>query len=331
MATLIDVARKAGVSSATVSRVLNGTAVVSAEMSEKVLTVVKELGFQLNPMAQGLRKGQTNTVALLVGDIGQTHFAELTMHVQAALESTGIDLLLFNIGHNEDRLLDFLKRAVVMRLRGIVVALSDNISKDATSQLVALAESGIQIVSLGQNLTRHKIPSIVHEERAATVRSVSYLLKLGHKRIAYVGSIKRSAVGNARFLGYKAALVKAGAFHQELVWDFSYRYAAGQNAVLRALDAGLRFTGLQAGSDELAMGAVAALKDRSIAVPDEVAVVGFGDIGMGAYARPSLTTISSHPELAAQALSQLFKRAATEAIPPSLTTLQRSLVCRESG
>jgi DNA-binding LacI/PurR family transcriptional regulator len=331
MVTVVDIARRAGVSTATVSRVLNGNSTVSIAMRDEVLGVVKELGFHLNPMAQSLRKGQTNTVALLVGDIGQTHFAELTMHVQAELESIGIDLLLFNVGHNEARLRDFLKRAVAMRLRGVVLALSDTLSKKAVESLAKLAENNMYIVSVGQNLTRYKIPSIVHEERTATERSVTYLIERGHRRIAYVGRIKGSAIGTERYRGYKAALVKAGLFQEKLVWDFSFRYMAGRDAVLKALDDGLVFTGLQAGSDELAMGAIAALHDRNLSVPQDVAVIGFGDVGMGNYLRPSLTTISSHPELAAGHLSKIFQSAVAIPLPPHMTTLQRSLVQRESG
>ena len=112
MTTVIDVAREAGVSLATVSRVLNGTATVSPQMRERVQTAVQLLGFRPNPMAQGLRKGQAASVALLVGDIAQRHFAELTLRVQASLEERGLDLLLFNLGHSESRLADFLDDAV---------------------------------------------------------------------------------------------------------------------------------------------------------------------------------------------------------------------------
>src|SRR5882672_10330698 len=108
MTTVIDVARQAGVSSATVSRVLNGNTTVDPDMRNRVHSAVKKLDFRPNPMAQGLRKGQSNTVALLVGDIAQTHFSELTMQLQAALEENGIDLLLFNLGHSANRLSEFL-------------------------------------------------------------------------------------------------------------------------------------------------------------------------------------------------------------------------------
>lgn len=328
--TVIDVARQAGVSSATVSRVLNGNATVTAEMRERVTAAVKRLDFRPNPMAQGLRKGQTNTVALLVGDIAQTHFAELTMQLQAALEDNGIDLLLYNLGHSAKRLAEFLVRCVSMRLRGVVVALSDNIAKSAAPLFANLEENGIQVVSIGQDLTRLRIPSIVHEERAAAQRSVSYLLAKGHTRIAYVGRIKGSAVGTERFRGYQSALVNAGEYREELVWDRAFRYAAGRDAVTDALVSGAQFTALQAASDEIAMGALAALRDHGRSVPGDVSIIGFGDVQMGAYLRPSLTTLSSNPESAARHVCAIFK-ANDGSGSAGVTVLERALIRRESA
>lgn len=329
MATVVDVARQAGVSLATVSRVLNGTATVSEEMRERVQRAVRTLDFRPNAMARGLRKGQTTSVALLVGDIAQRHFAELTMRVQAALEQAGLDLLLFNLGHSESRLTEFLARADSMRLRGVVVALSDHVPRFAALLLSGLQDGGMAVVSVGQNLTRYGIASIVHEERAAARRSIEYLLGRGHRRIAYVGRIEGSAIGTERFRGYKAALAGAGTFDPTLVFDMAYRYSAGRDALLRALDQGLRFTAVQAGSDEIATGAMAALHDRGLRVPADVAIVGFGDVEMGSYLRPALTTLSTHPELAAEHLSGLFTS------PPEprarLVVLERSLVLRESA
>ena len=320
MATVIDVARRAGVSLATVSRVLNGSKTVSAEMREKVEAAVQALEFRPNPMARGLRKGQTNTVALLVGDIAQRHFAELTLHIQGALERRGDDLLLYNLSHSEARLIEFLNRALSMRLRAVVIASSDVVSPSLGPLIRQLQEAGIPVVAIGQNLVRMGVPSIVHEERAAARRSVEYLIGKGHRRIAYVGRIDGSAVGSERFRGYRAAMREAGLFDDALVWERGFRYAAGSEAVQDAMRQGITFTALQAGSDEIAAGAMAALHDRGLRVPQDVAVIGFGDIEMGAHLRPALTTLSSHPEEAAALLS-----------PPATKLLRRQLVERGSA
>jgi DNA-binding LacI/PurR family transcriptional regulator len=329
VATVIDVARQAGVSLATVSRVLNGNATVSEQLREKVDAAVRALEFRPNVMAQGLRRGHSNTVALLVGDIAQRHFAELTMHVQAAVEGIGASLMLSNLGHSAARLEAFLERAPSMRLRAVVIALSDTVKKSVAPLIAELQDGGMAVLSIGQNLTRYGVPSIVHEERAATRRSVAYLQDKGHTRIAYIGRIKGSAIGTERFRGYEAALAKARAFDETLVFDLAFRYAAGRDAVLRALDRGIAFTAIQAGSDEIAMGALAALRDRGLRVPEDVAIVGFGDVEMGAYLRPALTTLSSHPESAARHLGELLSAERTPS--DRLVMLTRSLVQRESA
>lgn len=330
MATVIDVAREAGVSLATVSRVLNGRTTVAPALREKVSAAVRALEFRPNAMAQGLRRGHGNTVALLVGDIAQRHFAELTMHVQAAVEDLGAQLMLANLGHSTDRLAEFLARAPSMRLRAIAIALSDTVPRSIAPLVAEVRRSGIGLVAIGQNLTRYGVPSIVHEERAATRRSVARLVEKGHTHIAYVGRIAGSAVGTERFRGYRAALTAAGAFDPSLVFDLKFRYAAGHEAVLRALEHGAKPTAIQAGSDEIAMGALAALRDRGMRVPEDVAIVGFGDIEMGAYLRPALTTLSSHPADAAARLRELLREDGAT-VGDRLLVLPRKLVERESA
>lgn len=327
--TMMDVATAAGVSTATVSRVLNGTGVVSEAMQNRVMVAIKQLGFQLNPIAQGLRKGQSNTVALLVGDIEQTHFSAMTKQVQGHLESIGLDLLLFNVGHSHARLEHFLKRVVSMRLRGVIVALSDKLSSNVIDMLRKLPAHGVVVVAIGQNLSGHRIASVVQSERDATVAAVRYLIERGRKRIAYLGRIKGSAVGTERYEGYKEALSVAQMYDPELVWDVSYRYSAGWEAIEKAYQNGIEFDAVQTGSDEMAIGAMAALKDRNVRIPEDVAVIGFGDVEMGAYVRPALTTVSNHPADVGVHVSQLFN--ASLSAKASLLVIQRSLLLRESA
>ncbi len=329
--TVKDVARAAGVSSATVSRTLNGKSTVQPHIRQRVLSVVAKMGYRPNAIAQGLRKGQGNVVALLVGDIKQGHFADLTKQVQTALEHIGVDLLLFNVGHSTDRMAHFLDRALAMQLRGVIVAVSDTLSAALTSQLRALQSSGVLVTSISQDLTRDGIASIVQEERACVFRSVMYLLESGRRRIAYVGRMRKSWVGAERYRGYLAANRAAGHLDDKLDFGFAYRYAGGYESVARAIDEGVRFDALQTASDELAAGAMAALKDRGVRIPQDVAVVGFGDIEFSSYLRPSLTTWSSHSDIVAEHLCDAFTSNRAVASSSGLTLLHRSLLKRESA
>lgn len=335
LVTVTEVARKARVSLATVSRVQNGNATVAPEMRARVQAAIETLGYRPNPMAQGLRKGRSNTVALLVGDLAQRHFSELTLHVQTALEDLGMDLMLFNQGHSDLRLDNFLRRARSMSLRGVAIAMSDTVAPSIAPLIAALQMNGTTVVSIGQDLTRFEVPSVVYDEKASSRRAVEYLIATGHTRIAYVGRQKDSAIGTERFRGYKAALEAIGSFDRALVWDRKYRYAAGRAAVEAALDQGLSFTGIQAGSDEIAAGAMAALSDRGLKVPGDVAIIGFGDVEMGRYLRPSLTTLSSDPKSAAAHVCAIFEAGASSqasrTAPATVVTLERHLVHRDSA
>jgi DNA-binding LacI/PurR family transcriptional regulator len=326
----LDVARVAGVSSATVSRALSGNPTVQAQMRQRVLAVVEKLGYRPNAVAQGLRKGQGNVVALLVGDIRQGHFADLTKHVQTALEPVGIDLLLFNVGRNPDRMKQFLDRAVAMQLLGVIVAVSDTLSPAVVAELRKLTTAGTLVMSISQDLTLHGIGSIVQEERTCVSRSVRYLLERGRRRIAYIGRMRLSWLGSERYGGYRSAVRAAGVLDENLVLGYAYRYTGGYEAVIRAIDAGVVFDSLQTASDELAAGAMAALRDRGRRVPADVAVIGFGDIELSSYLRPSLTTWSSHADAIAEQLRLAFSSIRSN-LRPALTQLERTLIYRDSA
>jgi len=150
--------------------------------------------------------------------------------------------------------------------------------------------------------------------------------------VAYVGRISGSIIGSIRYGGYRAALEEAGLpLDERLVWDVFYRYQAGHDAISQACRAGLEFGAVQAGSDELAMGAIGALAECGREVPRDVAVCGVGNVQWGAYTRPTLSTASSDPEAIAANVVDVFRALSEDGAPPLLTTLDRKLICRGSG
>ena len=328
MATVQDVARRAGVSTATVSRVLSGGATVSGTMRERVLAAVQESGFQINPVAQALRRGRGSSVALLVGDIEQGLYASLTRHLQIALGEIGLDLVLYNLGHSTDRLVQMLERAQAMQLRGVAIATTDLLPmRRIAPRLRALSQSGVAVIAVGQKLDVPGVTSILHEEQEAAARAAAYLLGRWPGPLAFIGRITGSATGSARYEGYCQALRAAGqAVDPTLVWDASFRYAAGHDALVTALRGGVTFRAVLAASDELALGALGAIQDHGLRVPDDVAVMGFGNLDWGAYLRPALSTVSVHPEAVAAAM-----KAALAGPGAGAPVLRRDLVLRQSA
>jgi DNA-binding LacI/PurR family transcriptional regulator len=331
--TVTDVARRAGVSAATVSRVLSQSAPVSEATRSRVLAAIQDLAFRPNSAARALRLGRSNTVALLVGDIEQSVYAGLTKHVEAMLGEIGLDLLLYDLGHSEARLERIVERALALRLRGVAIASTDRLPAALLDRLARdLREGGIAVLSLRQRLQAHGIPSIVQNDRAATHEAVRHLLGTGRCAIAYVGRIAGSAIGTERYRGYRDALAESALpFRRELVSDASYRYPAGYEALVRMLGAGLRPDAVQAGSDEMALGALAAILDRGLRVPDDIAVIGFGNVDWSAHVRPALTTVSDDAEVVARKAQELFRLMEKGIEPPPLTVIERRLVLRRSA
>jgi DNA-binding LacI/PurR family transcriptional regulator len=334
MVNVLDVAERANVSSATVSRVLTGSPLVRAETRARVIAAAEALGYQPNAFARGLRKGHGSSVALVTGDIEHGIYPALAKHVQRELELIGFSLVLFNLGHQQERLRHMLEHAAGMGLRGLFLASADLADMAALQPLVERAKArGIAILSVSQRLERYGIDSIVHNDRAGAEMAVAHMLERGRTAIAFLGRITTSAVGSERAVGYERVLRRAGiAVDAGLVWDVreGFRGEAGYRMTSSALGRGVRFDAVVAASDELASGAIAALHDHGLSIPGDVAVTGFGGIGWGSYIRPALSTIDLDiAAMAARARHWLEALESGEQNPP-LVMIRPTLVVRGS-
>lgn len=328
--TVLDVAREAGVSVATVSRVLSNAPTVSEKNRQLVMDAVVKIGFRPNFTARNLRRGRGTTVALIVSDIEQHFFASAAKHIQQALEQDGLDLLLYDTNHKAERLASFLSRAPSMGLCGVVIGTTDILPFDMFRPMITeIKAAGIQVITIMQQFASMDIPAIVHEEREACLRAVRYLLRTNRTPVAFVGRILGSVVGHERYEGYRAALQEAGEpIRKELIFDAEFRYAGGYDAISGAIARGLEFRSLQASSDELAYGAIAALRDRGKRVPEDVAVIGFSNLDMSAHMRPALTSVSSNYGLLAGRVAAFFRGDNPET-EVNQSPIRRDLVIRD--
>ena len=335
MVSVVAVANHAGVSPATVSRVLGGRVRVSAETRARVLQSIKELAYRPNEVARSLRVGRGRAVALVTGDIEQGINAALAKNVQTELEALGLDLLLFNMAHREERLRHFLERAPSLGLRGVLLTSPHVMDMPMLLPMIQGARrSGLAIVSVGQDFSAHGIPSIVYDNAGGAAMAVAHLLARDRAPVAYVGRIATSVIGGARFEGYRAGLLAHGRdLDPALVWDISegYRADAGYQATATALSKNLHFRSVLAASDELALGGMAATTDHGLAVPHDIAFVGFGGLSWGTFSRPSLSTVALDAEAAARAVSEIFESDPGKSAPASLKTIPTTLVLRQSA
>lgn len=325
MVSVFDVAKHAGLSIATVSRALSGSSSVKEKTRCRVLASAGVLGYTPNTFAQGLRQGRGRTVALVTGDIRHGIYAALAKHVQFQLESLGLDTLLYDLDHRDQRLQHLLERATSMGLRGILLASADTFDTDKLlPHFRAAVDNGIMLASVTQRLDAHGITSIVHDNMLGAREAVLHLHERGHGPIAFLGRISTSGTGRERYEGYLDGLNSIGQQRSDaLVLETfeGYRSDAGHQGVCEALDRGISFGGLIAASDDMALGAMSALRDRGLRIPEDVAVIGFGGFEWGKHICPPLTSLVLDTESMASSIRCLFDPAAEQAEPHPLLTL----------
>ena len=334
--SVFDVAKHAGLSIATVSRALSGSSSVKEKTRDRVLASAAALGYTPNTFAQSLRHGRGRTVALVTGDIRHGIYAALAKHVQFQLESLGLDTLLYDLDHRDQRLQHLLERATSMGLRGVLLASADAFDMDKLlPHFRAALDNGIVLASVTQRLDAHGIVSIVHDNLSGAREAVLHLHERGHGPIAFLGRISTSGTGRERYEGYLDGLGRIGQpVDKALVLETfeGYRSDAGYQGVHEALDRGIRFGALLAASDDMALGAMAALRERGLRIPQDVAVIGFGGFEWGRHVDPPLTSLVLDTETMAASIRCLFDPAAEPTEPhPLLTLIPPRLEVRRSS
>lgn len=288
-ATVRTVAARAGVSITTVSRVLNGkTEAISEETRRRVLAAARELRYRPNSLAVGLRKGTTRTVGLIVPDISDSYFHLLARGVEDAAQAEGYTVVFCNtdrIPEKERRYVETLREKQVDALifAGGGVA-GDRHLRDAIWP-------GAKVVLIGPHRLNH--PTVGVDNKAAIAAAVRHLAEQGYRRMACIAGRSEWLITRLRRDGLRKGLREAGlAEDPKLVWESGFTIAAGEEAITRALTAGLRFDGVIAFNDYSAVGAMRALKAAGRRVPDDVAVVGCDDIPLASLVEPQLSSLA---------------------------------------
>jgi LacI family transcriptional regulator len=323
--TLEMVAQAAGVSPSTVSRILNGTAVVSADKRQAVDHAVATLGFVPNPVARGLAGGRTLSVGVVTQTIDSPFFGGALRGIESELSAAGYSPLFVSGQWNatqEARCIEVLRSR---RVDGIIV-LAGRLGDAA---LAAVARH-VPVVVTGRSLKAPGLLSLSFDNFEGGRLATHHLLQLGHRRIAFITGDTRHPDAKERQRGYRAALEAAGmAADPALVLPGQYTEDSGRLAVERLLDSRAAFTAIFAANDQMAFGAALALHRRRLRVPNDVSLVGFDDVATATFSVPPLCTVH-HPvvemgEIAARAMLGLLNGEAPAAVLPS-----PRLVVRES-
>jgi LacI family transcriptional regulator len=292
MATMQDVARRAQVSAATVSHVLNKTRFVNPETSARVLAAIEELQYELNGAARSLRTRTTFTLALIVPDVANPFFPEVAVVIQQEAARLGYDVVIYSIdvphGSSADLLQHYLRAIRRKRYDAVIYAETALISEELRQQLI---DSGTPVILIGG--TPHPHADRVYIDNYAAARDViTYLSDKGHRTIAHIGGAPGMASSLERERGYRDGLMDAGLpVSPDLIIPGTFLFDGGYAAAQQLLTRSPRPSAIFAANDLTAVGAAVACIDASVRVPDDVAIVGFDDVALASYVRPTLTTV----------------------------------------
>ncbi|HTK09300.1 MAG TPA: LacI family DNA-binding transcriptional regulator [Ktedonobacteraceae bacterium] len=317
MATLADVARRAQVTTATVSNVLTRRVPVSEKTRTRVLQAIEELEYKPNLVARGLAQGKTMTVALVVPTISNPFFAEVVEEIERVTDQHDYQLLLSMTHNSPEEGKRHLERLASRWVDGFIVM---GMAADLTDVLALKQQGKAVVLSVwNQDPRALVLPSVDIDFRLAGELATQYLLACGHRRIAL---IVEEPVQLSRRKGYQTALVEADLpIISGYIQPGDSSFESGYQATLRLLALPVRPTAILAGNDWMALGAIEAIISQGLSVPEDLSVVGIDDIVPAAHAHPPLTTIGIPKQETARAATELLLRSINETKRPE-TPLQ---------
>lgn len=323
--TMREVAQQAGVSVATVSRVLNASGPVGEGTRQRILETAGRLRYVPNGTARNLTTSTTETVGVLLPDLYGDFYSEVIRGVEGAVRAARYHTLLASVHDGPGELVRAL-RTLVGRVDGLVV-MSPDIEADV---LRANLPAGLPVVVLGGSVSGHG--SVDIDDAAGAAAMTRHLVGLGHRRVAFVCGPAPNADARARRDGYRQALAEAGLAPDprlELAGDFTE--ASGHAAAAAFVALSPRPTALFAANDAMAIGALRGLREAGLDVPGDVALAGFDDVPVARYVTPALTSVHVPiDEMGSRAVAAVLAAVQdADSIPPALT-LPTRLVVRES-
>jgi LacI family transcriptional regulator len=328
-ATIREIARAAGVSIATVSRVINGRPDVSPQTREAVLRVVREHGFSTNRTARALSGGRTGLVGVTLPIVEAAYFAVIASGTAEALYEHDMRLVLCPTLHQHEREVTLLDRLMHGTTDGAVLMLPE----ESNAELRALQETGYPFVVVDPRVQLDEgIPAVSAANASGARAATQHLLSLGHRRIGAITGPSDWMASTERLNGYRSALAAAGVLPTaELVIDSDFSIESGEAAAGPLLDLPERPTAIFGFNDNVAIGALRAAAAHGLCVPDDLSVVGFDDSEQSGLVTPALTTVrqplAEMGRMAVSLLLRLLDRQRVEAMSIELAT---RLVVRES-
>ncbi len=330
-ATIADVARLAGVSIKTVSRVANNEPNVREQTRAKVQEAIEALNYRANPSARSLAARRSYLIGLIYDNPSASYLINVQRGALAASRAEGYDLVIHPLDYQDPGLVEEIVALVEQtKLDGLILTPP---LTDIPAVCAALDESGTPYVRVAPKDRIHGDCAVYTNDEHACSMMVGYLNSLGHERIAFIiGHPDHGAVGN-RLVGYKQGLAKCGLdFDPALVQQGYNSFESGQDCARALLESGERPTAIFASNDDMAAGAMKVAHEMGLRIPADLSVVGFDDVPLARQVWPSLTTIRQPIKALAERATELLLRTLRSASFDDLPkTIDSTLIVRDSS
>lgn len=328
-ATIYDVAREAGVSMATVSRVVNGNPNVKPTTRKKVSEAIKRLGYRPNAVARGLASKRTTTVGVIIPDISSVFFSELARGIEDIATMYKYNIILCNSDQNKDKEIRLIQTLLGKQVDGIVF-MGGRITEEHIEEFT---QSSVPVVLAATVDENNKIPSVNIDYEQAVYEVISHLIEAGHRKIGFInGPLEVPISGVYKLNGYKRALAEHGiAFEESLLSIGDYTYESGKEAAAQFLKQEIKPTAVFVDSDEMAIGAIHEVQDQGKKVPEDIEIVSSENTRLVQMVRPTLTSIAEPTyDIGAVAMRLLTKFMNNEKVDNAVVVLPHRIEYRQS-
>ncbi len=314
MTTISDVAKLAGVSPVTVSRVINNADNVSPATRERVERAIAELGYVPSGVAKSLRLKRTQTLALIVPDIQNSFWTTVARGVEDAAQSRGYSIFLCNTDENAEKQRHYLEVVISQRADGVIIAPSDN----KIENLELLRKRRIPTVVMDRYIEGWDVDTVMGDSVSAARALVKHLINLGHTRIAMISGPQTTSTSTDRIIGYRLALAEAGIeYDADLIRIGEYRSISGERLTHQLLKSDKKPTAIFAANNVIALGVIDALNAHGMKIPQDMALVSFDDLPNTSRLFPFLTVaVQPAYDLGANAAQLLLSRLESDQLPP---------------
>ncbi|HEY1723666.1 MAG TPA: LacI family DNA-binding transcriptional regulator [Magnetospirillaceae bacterium] len=312
MPTIRDVATRAGVSTATVSATLNGTAFVSPELKERVIAAVRELGYAPDAIARSLKQGRTHLIGLIVGDITNPYFTELTQVIEATAQTQGYSVLLCDTNQEFQKEREYLQLMRTYRVEGLILAATGRPDDYDLAEMHGLR---MPVVLVDRALPLLPFDSVMLDNVLAATQAMNHILAFGHRRIGMIGGPRHLSVASEREEGYRLALQQQGIeYDGRLVRDGNFREEDAFTVSQELLSRSDRPSALFVANNHMLIGVMRAIADLGLQCPRDVSIVSIDDFRWANAFTPRMTTVNQPiPEIGHAAIRLLLDRLARKA------------------